>query len=91
MFVAEDEFQERQLAIVANKLGFKNIIILEGGLNKFNKEILEFDKTLVANNKREEDTYRFRTKASSIIPVLIKENKSAGPVKKTQKRIIGGC
>ncbi|MDT3697344.1 MAG: YeeE/YedE thiosulfate transporter family protein [Ignavibacterium sp.] len=91
LFVAEDEFQERQLAIVANKLGFKNIIILEGGLNKFNKEILEFDKTLVANNKREEDTYRFRTKASSIIPVLIKENKSAGPVKKTQKRIIGGC
>lgn len=91
LFAAEDEFQERQLAIVANKLGFKNIVILEGGLNKFKEEILMFDKTLVANNKREEDTYRFRTKASSIIPVLIKENKSSEPVKKTQKRIIGGC
>jgi hypothetical protein len=22
---------------------------------------------------------------------LIKENKSAGPVKKTQKRVVGGC
>ncbi|HQF41725.1 MAG TPA: YeeE/YedE thiosulfate transporter family protein [Ignavibacteriaceae bacterium] len=91
LFVAEDEFQERQLAIVANRLGFKNVTILQGGLSKFNKDILNFDKSLVASNKREEDTYRFRTKASSIIPVLIKENKSTGPVKKTQKRAIGGC
>ncbi|HQJ47152.1 MAG TPA: hypothetical protein PK195_10935 [Ignavibacteriaceae bacterium] len=60
-------------------------------MSKFNKDILNFDKSLVASNKREEDTYRFRTKASSIIPVLIKENKSTGPVKKTQKRAIGGC
>ncbi len=91
LFVAEDEFQEREFAIIAERLGFKNIIILEGGLNKFNKEIIEFDKSLAANNPREADTYRFRTKASSIIPVLIKENKSTGPVKKTQKRVIGGC
>ena len=91
LFVAEDEFQERQLEIVANRLGFKNVTILQGGLSKFNKDILNFDKSLVASNKREEDTYRFRTKASSIIPVLIKENKSTGPVKKTQKRAIGGC
>jgi len=91
LFVADDEFQERQFAIVANRLGFKNVKILQGGLSKFNKDILNFDKSLVASNKREEDTYRFRTKASSIIPVLIKENKSTGPVKKTQKRVIGGC
>lgn len=91
LFVADDEFQERQFAIIANRLGFKNVTILQGGLSKFNKDILNFDKSLVASNKREEDTYRFRTKASSVIPVLIKENKSAGPVKKTQKRVIGGC
>ncbi len=91
LFVADDEFQERQLAIIANRLGFKNVTILQGGLSKFNKDILNFDKSLVANNKREEDTYRFRTKASSVIPVLIKENKSTGPVKKTQRRVIGGC
>lgn len=91
LFVADDEFQERQFAIVANRLGFKNVKILQGGLSKFNKDIINFDKSLVASNKSEEDTYRFRTKASSVIPVLIKENKSAGPVKKTQKRVIGGC
>nr|MCU0344576.1 hypothetical protein [Ignavibacterium sp.] len=65
--------------------------ILKGGLNSFNEEILNFDKNSIATTKQEVDTYRFRTKASSIIPVLIKENKSAGPVKKTQKRVVGGC
>lgn len=91
VFVADDEHQERQFAIVANRLGFSNVTILKGGLNSFNKEILGFDKNSVATTKQESDTYRFRTKASSIIPVLIKENKSTGPVKKTQKRVVGGC
>lgn len=91
LFLADDEFKQRQYAIIANRLGFKNVEILEGGLKKFDKDILNFDKSIVAKNKNQEDTYRFRTKASSIIPVLIKENKSAGPVKKTQKRVVGGC
>jgi rhodanese-related sulfurtransferase len=91
LFLADDEIKQRQYAIIANRLGFKNVEILEGGLNKFNKDILNFDKNIIAKNKNEQDTYRFRTKASSIIPVLIKENKSAGPVKKTQKRVVGGC
>ena len=91
VFVADDEYQERQFAIIADRLGFSNVTILKGGLKSFNKEILNFDKNIVATTKQEVDTYRFRTKASSIIPVLIKENKSAGPVKKTQKRVVGGC
>lgn len=91
VFVANDEFTERQFAIIAGRLGFSNVTILKGGLNSFNSEILNFDKNSIATTKKEVDTYRFRTKASSIIPILIKENKSAGPVKKTQKRVVGGC
>jgi rhodanese-related sulfurtransferase/uncharacterized membrane protein YedE/YeeE len=91
IFVANNEYEERQFAIIANRLGFSNATILKGGLDSFNKEILGFDKNSIATTKQESDTYRFRTKASSIIPVLIKENKSAGPVKKTQKRVVGGC
>ena len=91
VFVANNEYEERQFAIIANRLGFSNVTILTGGLESFDKEILGFDKNSVATTKQESDTYRFRTKASSIIPVLIKENKSAGPVKKTQKRVVGGC
>jgi len=91
VFVAADENTERRFAIIANRLGFSNVTILKGGLDSFNSEILNFDKNFIANTKQEVDTYRFRTKASNIIPVLIKENKSAGPVKKTQKRVVGGC
>ena len=91
VFVAGNELEERKLAIIADKLGFSNVTILIGGLEKFNKDILNFDKNRIALNKQEHDTFRFRTKASSIIPVLIEQNKSAGPVKKTQKRVVGGC
>lgn len=91
VFVADDEYKERQFAIIAKKLGFNNVFILEGGLRKFDKEILQFDKRSIATSKQEVNTFRFRTKASSLIPELIKENKTAGPVKKTQKRVVGGC
>ena len=91
VFVADNELEERKLAIIADKLGFTNITILNGGLDKFDKEILNFHKNNNPLNKQERDTFRFRTKASSIIPVLIEQNKSAGPVKKTQKRVVGGC
>ena len=91
VFVANTEIEEKRFAIIAKKLGFNNVLILEGGLNKFNKEILNFNIASIPTTKQETDTYRFRTKASSVIPVLIKENKTAGPVKKTQKRVVGGC
>ncbi|MBK7630335.1 MAG: YeeE/YedE family protein [Ignavibacteriales bacterium] len=91
VFVSGDELAERKLAIIADKLGFTNITILKGGMDKFNKDILNFDKNSIASNKQEHDTFRFRTKASSVIPILIEQNKSAGPVKKTQKRVVGGC
>lgn len=91
VFVANTEIEEKRFAIIAKKLGFNNVLILEGGLNKFNKEILNFNIASIPTTKQETDTNRFRTKASSVIPVLIKENKTAGPVKKTQKRVVGGC
>lgn len=91
VFVANTEFEERKYAIIANRLDFNNIVILEGGLENFNKEILGFNTASIPTTKQEADTYRFRTKASSVIPIMIKENKNAGPVKKTQKRVVGGC
>jgi rhodanese-related sulfurtransferase len=91
VFVAEDELTERKYAIIASKLGFSNVTILSGGLSQFTNDILNFDKKSVATNRQEVDTFRFRTKASEIIPIMIQENKSAGPVKKTQKRVVGGC
>ncbi len=91
VFVADDEIKERKMAIIADKLGFKRIKILQGGLNAFNEQILNFKP--IENPKNIDEVYqnRFRTKAKSVIPVLIQNNKSAGPVKKEQKRVVGGC
>lgn len=91
VFVADDELTERKMAIIANELGYKHIKILQGGLNAFNNQILNFKP--IENPKNIDEVYqnRFRTKAAAVIPVLIQNNKSSGPVKKTQKRVVGGC
>lgn len=91
VIVADDEWSERKLAITAKELGYHNIRILEGGLSEFRKQILDFKQTEVPRNKQEADLYRFRSKASKELPILIQQNKTAGPVKKTQKRVVGGC
>lgn len=91
VFVADDELTERKLAIIASELGYKRIEILQGGLNAFKDQILNFKP--IENPKNIDEVYlnRFRTKAKEIIPVLIKNNKATGPVKKEQKRVVGGC
>jgi rhodanese-related sulfurtransferase/uncharacterized membrane protein YedE/YeeE len=91
VFVADDELTERKMAIIASELGYKRIKILQGGLNAFREQILNFKP--IENPKNIDEVYqnRFRTKAKAVIPVLIQNNKSAGPVKKEQKRVVGGC
>jgi len=91
VFVANDELTEKKMAIVAAELGFKGIFILQGGLNRFKEQILNF--TPIENPKTIDEKYtnRFRTKAKNVIPILIQNNKPKGPVKKKLKRVIGGC
>ncbi len=90
VFVAESELDERKMAFIATEIGYKNIKILKGGLKNFRKEILNFEPT-EPSNKVEETTFKFRETAKVVIPKLIKENKSAGPVVKKLKRVVGGC
>lgn len=91
VFVANDELTEKKMAIIATELGYKRIQIVKGGLNAFKEEILNFQPIKNPKNIDEENINRFRSKAKAIIPILIQQNKSAGPVKKTQKRVVGGC
>lgn len=91
VFVANDELTEKKMAIIATELGYKRIQIVKGGLNAFKEEILNFRPISNPKNIDEENINRFRSKAKAIIPILIQQNKSAGPVKKTQKRVVGGC
>jgi rhodanese-related sulfurtransferase len=91
IFIANDELTSKRAAIIANKLGYVDVVFLEGGLNKFKREILEFKMPAGIKTRREADTFRFREKASKIIPVLIEQNKNKVIPKKESKRVIGGC
>lgn len=91
VFLANNELTARKFAIIANEIGYKNIRILEGGYSEFQNLILNPGSVIDTTNKEARDTYRFRVRASQVIPELIKENKPIGPVKKKQKRVVGGC
>ena len=91
VFVAEDEPTERQIAIMAMELGYKNIRVLRGGFAGFRAQILDAVPAVAARNRDEEHTLRFRQHARQVLPGLIQRNAPAGPVKKTQKRVLGGC
>jgi rhodanese-related sulfurtransferase len=93
VFIGNDEIDSKRAVVLASELGYKNIYALNGGLNKFKAEILDFKLPEVIKTRDEADTYRFRTKASQVIPILIKENKlkQTGSEKKQIKRVVGGC
>ncbi|MBX7149996.1 YeeE/YedE family protein [bacterium] len=91
VIVADDELTEKKLAIMAKEVGYDRVWILKGGLNDFKESILGFKQLYEPRTKQEADLFRFRNKASKEIPLLIQQNKSAGPVKKIQKRVVGGC
>ncbi len=79
------------MAIIAKELGYERIKILQGGLNTFREQILNYKPIENPKNKFEIYQNRFRTKAKELIPLLIKNNKASEPIKKEQKRVIGGC
>ena len=91
VFLADDELAERKAAIIADKLGYDDIFILKGGLNSFKEEILNFQMPDKVTSRWKEDDYRFRVKASKLLPVLIEQNKHKVIPKKKTKRVLGGC
>jgi len=92
VFIANDEESEKKAAYIASELGFEEISVLSGGVRQFIDEILDFKMPAVVNSKHEEDTYRFREKASKVIPGIIEANKNKGAQeKKESKRVLGGC
>jgi rhodanese-related sulfurtransferase len=92
VFIADDEITAKKGAVIASELGYEGVYVLQGGLAQFKKDILEFEKPEQAANRQEIDSYRFREKASRLIPILIKENKqkqSAGENKAVKRKLVG--
>ena len=97
VFIADDEAIEKQAAVLAINLGYKDVTYLQGGFGKFNSDIINYrtpSNLSEITNRWALDTYRFRADASKQIPVLIKEFKekqNKNVVKKEKKRVLGGC
>lgn len=91
VFVAEDEATERQIAIMATELGYKNIRVLRGGLAEFRGQFLDAPAGSGFDMAAVERPSRFHDHARKVLPELIRKSSPAGPVKKTQKRVLGGC
>ncbi|MFA7421187.1 MAG: YeeE/YedE thiosulfate transporter family protein [Melioribacteraceae bacterium] len=93
VFISGNDTLAQKAAFISSELGYKNNHVLQGGMNNFAKEIINFTNPGNADSKQLVDTYRFRESAATAIPVLIKENKqkqSSGGTKKA-KRVLGGC
>ncbi len=92
VFVASDEMGSRKAAILAHSLDYPNIRFLSGGFNEFKTALLT--NTSIQNDVQPltPDQIRFRTKASSALTRMIKDE-LAGPKKqvKVLKKVAGGC
>ena len=93
VFIANDELTAKKGALLAAELGFSNVLVLKGGFDQFRKDILGFVMPAGTINRKDVDTFRFRSSAYNVIPVLMKENKlkHASGEKKQVKRVLGGC
>lgn len=91
VFVAGDELTAKKAAIISDRLGYKNIRVLKGGLTGFEKDIIHFNPDDIIAQNHNDATKRFRLKASSVIPKMIEENKNIIVPDKKPKRVLGGC
>ncbi len=92
VFVDYDGSVADSAALLATRLGYENIRVLQGGIAALELNILHFKQPDGAPAPDLVDTYRFRTKASLLLARMIEENKSAANrPKAVVKKIQGGC
>ncbi|HVO12881.1 MAG TPA: YeeE/YedE thiosulfate transporter family protein [Vicinamibacteria bacterium] len=91
VFVDEDGSRSLQAALLAERLGYQNVRVLEGGVRALRQAILEYESPGPASDAAQADRDRFRSEARVQLAKRIAESK-AGPVaKKPVKKIQGGC
>lgn len=92
VIIDDTEENEKKSAYIASELGYENVFILSEGLNGFREKIINFQKPDKIESRNDADVYRFREKAKTVIPEILKANKEKGTQqKKESKRVLGGC
>ncbi len=92
VIIANTEDEETKAAYIAREIGYENVYVLSDGMNGFRDNVINFKAPQNVGTRHEADLYKFREKASILIPEIIKENKNKGvPENKESKRALGGC
>lgn len=86
IFVADNQKNSLEAALIAKEIGYKNIYVLEGGMNAFTQSFLT-KKGTVENI----DTAPFMERASFLLQQMIAKNKQPKVKKKVLSKAKGGC
>ena len=86
IFVAQNEGKSIEAALIAKKLGYKNIAVLKGGMNGFITTILNYKNTTI-----QDDTQGFIAEASVRLKAMIAKNKQPKIKPKVLMKAKGGC
>lgn len=90
VFFAQDEQAAVSAATLAQLLGYRNIAVLEGGLDGFASSILQAAAPAGVLSADVAAAVRFRARAAAEIAVLIKQRGGVKPIRQI-KKVQGGC
>ena len=98
---SNDNFYANEVWMLGNRLGYKNLYVLEGGLNEWFNTIIDPKKPKETDSQKEFELYSFRKAAGMYFGVGVpkteaktekKPTKKVITVKKKKKRVPeGGC
>jgi uncharacterized protein len=92
VFVDEDGSRAVEGALLADRVGYDNLRVLDGGVARLRHLVLDSQPTLPPANAAEADTRRFRSEARVVLAKMIADAKERpAPPKKVVRKIQGGC
>jgi len=92
VLVADEEAQEKVACLLLQKLGYENVLALEGGLPRFKETILDSTAFVTTGSRWDSDVKSFRETARVEIAKMIEAGKhTAAKTVKAEKKITGGC
>jgi rhodanese-related sulfurtransferase len=92
VFVDEGGSRAVQGALLAERLGYDNVRVLQGGLAELRRTILDYAPAGPVTGAAEKDTDRFRSEARVLLVKKIADAKApTSRLQKVVKKIQGGC
>ncbi len=91
VMIADDVNDARAAYFVLQKLGYENIAVLEGGLPRFQSDILGDNAFVGTGGRHDAEVAEFRMQARTTINAMIEQARNKPQTEKKAKKIAGGC